>query len=81
MADADAHPRESHAGYRSSSTSIAKADDFEHAGEVEVGWVKEEDSGETVLTQDPDDFPDGGIQAWSVCIGVRLASDIGDFLG
>lgn len=64
-------PRKSRAGSGSSSTSIAKVDDPEHVREVETGWVKEElDSGEIVAIRDPHDFPDGGIQAWSVCVGV-----------
>lgn len=70
MMEAIVHPRESRAGSRS-STSIAKTDDHEQVGEVETGWVKEElDSGEIVAIRDPDDFPDGGLQAWSVCVGV-----------
>lgn len=69
MMEAIVHPRESRAGSRS-STSIAKTDDQEQVGEVETGWVKEElDSGEIVAIRDPDDFPDGGLQAWSVCVG------------
>lgn len=72
-------PRKSRAGSGSSSTSIAKVDDPEHVREVETGWVKEElDSGEIVAIRDPDDFPDGGIQAWSVCVGVCVISYVID---
>lgn len=75
--DAIDRPRESRAGSGPSSTSIAKTDDPEHVGEVETGWVKEElDTGEIVAIRDPDDFPDGGIQAWSVCVGVCVILSI-----
>ena len=54
----------------SSSTDVSKIDEQEPNV---VGWVKEE-TDSTVAIRDPDDLPDGGVQAWSVAIGVHTIS-------